>query len=609
MKHFLAIVLTSSCLALSDQGSLSAATYLEPTNGKVLFRADQLPIDVDTINWLSSQLVVVASTQKLDSAAQLRAKAQLLAISSQLNKDNSAAKKLNRELRSGQHFEIANNDDVSKAKARIWSIVRFLSEKNAGEEANLLATRIKDALRVVDSKHPSLGSHVEDSKAWLNVVPPIEKYKHEKATGPDKPNDKPRITDEPDDDHNPPKDEHEDKEKEKQSVDPKWSEAQASIKIELEGYVEIENKRNNFRTLSYLNFDIKPEASARSQESNINFETAGRLAERDGEKRLEKSIQSILKTSWNDIDGAKISLRFAKIEGKFKDSPTLTNGIATVLNGVLAGKKIRSNLYIMGGMNRNGTYHQTDAHWPTIRDLRKDTNLSSRILVPEAAEADFRQYIALENPEFFVKNEIIGVKNLKDSLNYVGIEDEGKILSATMKFKEFQKVAGSRSVGPLMTNKHVRAKLEEIVAIMPNHISAKTLLLQGTANRTTKLEPLFLAYELEAGISGMRWLTNKKGDEILNLDAKHIDEIAEKLETRLDEIQPYVDSSQKGLMDESRKIAFELKNLARARARERDESDYHKRLAKKSYIEAVVTYRSLNKKLAAITKRETSSDQ
>ncbi|GAA5496445.1 hypothetical protein Rhal01_02629 [Rubritalea halochordaticola] len=592
------------CLGLSAM-PLLAVTYHEPSDDIVMIRTDRLPIDTDTMKWLSHQLVIIAERESPGTAVDMRTNAQLIALAQILDNENREAKRFNDLLKRGQSYDTTSTDQVTKATSRVWSLVNFLSNKEAGNEANLLADCIKDTMLVIDPKHPSLSEFRASAKRWEGKVAQLDKFKGRGRQIADNP----RVTDEPidppviaenDDEDMPEKQKEETLTNNKAS---KWHALTGNIISPVQEYARIDNKDRYRDEITSISVEILPGKA--DKDNKLQFECYPR-PQHDG--KLEYEIKKKLGNEWKDLPNAKIKLKL-KNSLSNRDQKYLVSNLLVFLDSSLADNKYSSKTLTLTNVDDNGDFSRGYSFWHTMR-LVAATEEGRRILVPQHAEDDLRQLIALEKPEFFVKNEIIVVNSLKEARSYSGKLTDPKIKEACELYAEFQDVAESRSIGALTANKHVRERLEKILALMPNHISAKMLLLQGSGQRPIKLESKFLAYELDDITSDIVPIIReaaKFGAKYTDYSNK-TDVVASKMEKELEVIKNYVDSADDAMYETAEDLVSNLKILSRAVSRNRNKdyderSGYYARLIKNTTDELTRGYENLDAQIVSKTKR------
>ena len=132
-------------------------------------------------------------------------------------------------------------------------------------------------------------------------------------------------------------------------------------------------------------------------------------------------------------------------------------------------------------------------------------------------------------------------------------------------------------MGPFAANKIVRAKLEEILAKNPNHLSAKMILLRGNVSRSKKLDSYFIADELSVLLNKTSYLNERPTDEIYG---RSVGRLAKTIETTVEELEPFLDANDRELTAYLTDIIDDLETIARAKAKQREQQYEERRESK-----------------------------
>lgn len=579
---------------------LQATTYHAPVENVTLFKVDKLSIDVDTMHALAKNLMVLATReQAAQGAEQLRATAQFIAIAQRLNPEMNEITQLNEALQNNNSFLASHVDSIQKAKNDTFNLLKYLSEPAAGKEANHLSKCLKEPLALLDPNHPYLKNHHSDPLVWNDAIASLDAFKRmpEVAETPASPDSQVTLPDLP---------------KEPTPLKTEqisWHFTHASIfspgyiaipaehgyrsqLVMMEYRVTITPRKNQFN--NQFNLSSQPKVVTNN---NPNQETNGSDNAHHNDhlaNKLQPNLNSILAARWKSFQDADIKVTLVHPYSHDNGQSGLAP-LAVLLDASLAGKDIRKNLVILSEMNDKGHFHRRHHYWEYIKKLTKMEG-QHRILIPKECEADFRQILVLENPEFFVNNEIIVVSDLTEAAKYYGSKDDESIHEATANFQQIQSVAANRPVGPLMTNTSVRQKLNAIIAVMPNHLSAKMLLLQSVGNRPTKLDGPYVAYELRKIISPYFSVIHKGSPSVIN--SQKLSGSIRAIENDLKYFERYVSSDQRDLFRDCQKLTKLLDGVARSVGKQ--DSKYHERKAKDSFDEAKQIHQKIMMKMTEL---------
>ena len=209
-----------------------------------------------------------------------------------------------------------------------------------------------------------------------------------------------------------------------------------------------------------------------------------------------------------------------------------------------------------------------------------------------------KQVVAMEEAEFFIRNEVVLVKNVDDVTRYFGDISDQNLKFAHEEFVKLRDLVGSRSIGSFSVDKKFVASLEKIITLNPHHISAKMILLRGDPKRSSKIDPYFVAEEFRGLIHSYKWIYDKNSKELLSSDMA---DIADKIDEQLDSVMRYIDSSEVEMTKALEEMSDELNNLARALKKK--DSDYHVRSARvahdrfKEHYETAIEYIKVNQQV------------
>ena len=115
-------------------------------------------------------------------------------------------------------------------------------------------------------------------------------------------------------------------------------------------------------------------------------------------------------------------------------------------------------------------------------------------------QSELRALIALGDPGFFLKWEVLMAESPAAALRLAGIEGDPGERAASQSFAEIRQAARGREAHQLRTDQRVRRRLEEIHTRAPFHLSSSMLLLQGPEQRPGRVEPPVAARILRSAV-------------------------------------------------------------------------------------------------------------
>ena len=129
----------------------------------------------------------------------------------------------------------------------------------------------------------------------------------------------------------------------------------------------------------------------------------------------------------------------------------------------------------------------------------------------------------------------------------IATNSDPEVEKASTIFKELQDNIRPDKIGPSAFDSRVRRKLEEIVYLCPKHISAKMILLWGSDNRPKTLDDYHAYVTMQKHFKPIRDLHKRKME---NFHEDNIDKLTETVRDNFEELEEYLNSSQKRVMAE-----------------------------------------------------------
>ena len=597
MKRNTSTILTATCVlgATFSLPTAMAADYLPPQEYKVMFELDKIPLDrdmVNTLSWSLSNLV----RPNLDQRRKTHdLNAQILSLSLRLNPENDDAKAHQKAFIAKRPVKAANEEDVQKSTKIVQRMINHLAADSSNRQSGKLMNFLKDVLVQVDPNNPRVRGHKVNAARWDGIITKRGSLPKPPITPPVTPPVDPGIDDTPDKPDQPDTADTGDKgEPDKpdsgdtQPVEKKatWSSIPESIKANLVLMIKVDDKDSPHRNVHDVNvsFDISEKV-----ESKLHFNFEPR-PDGDINKKVKESLNKRLVDKYGSFPNLSSVLEVAQM----LTEECLGQSMAALmldLSASLEGIEMRKDIAIAGDLWTANELGRSSNFWRELIAFR--TGLSdTRLLCPLSTREDFKHLVILEEPEFFAKNEVIAVKNIDDALRYAAKEtSDEKLQQASAIFKDIQKRIGTRSVGSFSVDKRIRAKLEQILELNPNHISAEMILLRGDNSRSTKLSSKHLSYELNHLVGSFKWVSEKKAHE---LNAEHMKDFSDDVKDKMKKLKRYISSKDADIQKSMDAIASELNNIGRAREKD---SSYHKRAAANAHRRLKDEYQKLRKTL------------
>jgi len=575
-----AVFVTLICASFNEA---HAAKYLQPGEFKELFKLEKIPLQVDSMKELSKHLTVLAQRKQDDSAINRRATGQLLALAMRLDPANQDARDANRSMLRDVAYKNSAEDAVLKAKARIRFFQRWLSNPQAGDDAIVLSKCLTDATKVL--KQETINN--ADQANWSDVIPPLARYQGNKKNNSMPETDPSERTEKPEDSSDSPPAPKSDP-KEAAGNGYQITSLKLTMPLAIETSTKYRDPKNNFQektkyTTSYaltpVEIDIKARGGNKEGEEgnnhNLNVKITSPLGRgNDDSKGLKKAIKS-LEQSQIASQRATINLKFNKSAYSYRNGASAIAAVQLMLQASQENKPLRDDVYLCASLNDDGKLCLPPNFWSVLTALRTETTKRGLLIVPKTAEAPLTQLLVFGEPDFFTRWEVYTCETIEQALAVAAKTTDQKITDAGKLYAPVQKLSGKNDVTKLAVNRAVRKRLSDIMALTPNHLSAKVLLLQGSGKRPMRLNDIGLAFHLRPLIKEMsNVLLNKTNPDHPSSSALlqlHINARA-----RLDPMERLVNRGDENLYQDTLQLANDLRSLnllIKRNARDQNNSD------------------------------------
>ena len=556
---------------------LGAEVYVGPDPFAALFPRDRIPIDTDTMRELSRHLTNVSRRETGEDPSQMRATAQLLAIAIRLDPANRAALEIDKALQEGNPVE-PFGDDINGPLRQAWGIADWLIDPESGEGGKRLGHQIVDALAVVNPRSPLAKLQDPEGEAgrWEDVVPPLAAYRQ----SPEPVKDPEPAAPEPPPVERPP-------------IVLRQASTQAPLFLydqDLRRHLRIAPLKLQVEALAQpdlLTFALKPDVKSPYIDAARN------------------EVRKLLEKTWPHLPIqtlARISTGTERYAAK--NEQAISGPAALLMHSALTGRKLRSDVIFVGELAPGGSLTRPRQSWDYLRLLR--VKGKGRLLVPPDFEPELRAMIALADPSFFLRWEVLIVSSIDVALSLASENGDPEGLAATsLLYEELRKVGESTDVGQLCVNARVRERLNEIVSKAPFHYSARMLLIQGDATRRpTRVDREVAARILRSAIEPLSGISRSP---LSQLTSKRLITSGEASGAEIERFAKFISPKDADLLKEAREIAQLAETMGRGK-RDGDLREgvlYYRKLPLPSYHQNLQTkFAAYLKKLSPFT-RET----
>lgn len=541
-----------SCIVfLTTVTGTHAAKYISPDESKELFKVEKIPLQVDSMRELSKHLTALACREQDDSSTQRRGTAQMLAVAMRLNSANQLARETDQAMRKNESVTAPAPDAILKAKSRLRFFQRWLSNPDAGTDANALALYIADATRVLNTETLNAAEQAN----WSNILPAptvepapaVDKTPPPVIAIPDKP----PVTD-----------------KTSEESPYKISELTVMMPLTMDTLTKYKdandrNKEKIRRTSGNSTTPVK--LSIEQQKGPLSLTTTSSLApgngpnDKVGFRKALLALQTRLGTSAaNAKVNVTIGNRSSSQYSASNDSAAAA-AVELMLAASKAGINLRPDLHLCAAIDSQGKLHLPKNFWSVMKALRAKNGTTGRLIIPKASMGILTQILVFGEPEFFTRWEVIGVDTIEQALTYAAVDTDPKVAEAEQLFLSIRNLSNKEPVTKITVNKAVRTRLSEISSLTPDHLSAQLLLLQGGGKRPIRLNSLGIAHEIYPSIKKMTSSLAQVNKD--NPKPSDIIKIHEAARADLDPLQRLISSSDNAFYKQALDIANDLRSL------------------------------------------------
>lgn len=567
------------CFVLAMPFASASGPFPRPSEGPVPFRRDRLPLDVDTMTGLSRHMLLMAKTLGLESAAARHASAQSLALAIALDPANREARELLNGFSEDHPSPAPDATETESAKARIWQIISWLENSEAGADGQALGLCLSDTMTSADPSHPKSEARrgKGDSGEWTGWVPGMLSYE-EKAIA--------KVPDE-----TTPEKPVAPMERPEAGI----TRSAAMVSTPLWTYDKDSDK------LIVKPMVISMKAWIES-EGNDQHGFGVRLENTEGGELIHQTGNGVV-AALKDIGdqfpkGGVVSLTIGKGEDYLvsKNRQTLSAAATVLVDSAVSTREPSAT--VMGIVQPDGSLKMPTRAWDKLRAL--SAGPGGRLVLPREAEALLPSILAIEDAAFFMKYEVVLADNLKELVEYSAKAGTGELADASVKFAGIRDKMGSNAVTQYVANRYVRQRLGEIAQACPDHLSARMLFIQGGGERPSRLPKQILASEIRRALEPMTALPADWND---NLDANLIDATHEKCRALLDPLERYVDIRDRDFYGHAKNLLTTVRTLGRVKRTARDNFDNgntNRKATEEAFGIVRTTYAKLRAELAEV---------
>jgi len=518
--------------------------YRTPDPDMIDINISSLPIDVNQINFLS-EFLAQAANRKIDNTKrrELDNCARLIGLSLAINSNNKFAKELNEKFikqSSRKHSHLEKN-------------IEFLGNENQSPNTQKLSNLIKDSLKFHPDYKETLSSHELDISRWENVLPLREEKIEQPIIAATKPL-KAKVN------------KQKDLKKTKAPI-AKPKKTERSLKTnnfkfnqnnyEFKTVVHLEENISEFQRRSYT--DLTKVKISFENQKGFKFNIKPFFEDNERKELIQTNIGDKLKS----IFGTEIKGRIdIQLENNFSNTNQgfIAPGVIASTAASLQNKPLINDLIIIGVFGKEDTFKLPKNMWKSVKLIMKSEDRHT-IIAPLESAVFFKQILAYGHLDFFIKNEIILTNSIKESA-FLSMDDlTENQRKAKLQFAEIKEICKGREVWNKTTDPKVKKSLKEILALNPNHLSAKMLLYFRSEKYTKGLDNRFFIQDIKKAMNNITWVNNLKKED--KLYSQRFEKSHDEMSESLKELEPIASQAQQKIIKNVEDTIDYYKSIAR----------------------------------------------
>lgn len=517
-----------------------------PKEGPVAFRRDRLPIDVDLMTSLSANLVTLSQAQPQEQARDRRTMAQMLALALALNPANAEARAEMEAAAKGVPGGTAGKRVLEQSRSDIWSALKWLGSSGAGKDGQALGACLGDVISMADPSHPDAPSLLEKGEkgAWKSWVADVNAFEMAQ------PSDKERIAEKMP--VSGPKDE------------PQVVLPEAKLVLESAAVATPLTKLDPGTGVTQLQLtkvtmvaSIQPTPTEGVAVKPMTF-TIDHTPANSQANRMNRSLHAVLVKQYGALPvGSQVALNLGEETAylPMKDREALSGAASVLLGSALSGKAPVG--IVIGTVDAEGAFRGLPDLWDRLRALSGGPG--GRLVIPAEAAELLPWILALEEPEFFLKYDVLFASNYAELLERSAEVTVSPLTEILTRFQDVRTKGATLPIGQYVTNRFVRQRLVELSGEAAYFASPKMLAIQGAGERPLRIPRKILAFELRSAMQPLAWL---KGKAVADIDLSQLDKSYDLTRAQVDKLERYAEN--RDLVLKVREMTTALRTFSRA---------------------------------------------
>lgn len=554
MRTLLLLLLTTS---------VAMACYLPPARTNHLLRRDTLPLDGDRQRELARDLMNLATREThMETPAERRATAQLLALASALSPESPTPERMNRALQTKTFDDSFAHGDDEEALAKISAVILYLSAEKNNPASQKCAGLLLDPLSVIAPELPLVAARnsLGEEERWSKAVAPLSFFQKQKPEPSDAgvatPTDESAMEEEGEGLELPPTEE---------DAETAAIELYAAA-LSVPAFSAIRGDSGHFRTRSGIyrfSFKAAPHKGGKpiiTFDPKTKSESLRSARSLVGDLSREEAQTGLLQTVKGEF---RI---FGEKDYSSQNGLTLAFPMALLLEGCLSQRQPVPGLTVLGELSPNGRLTTPSQPWKFLEILlANDSDEPRRLIVPKDIYPHLEAFLTAQEEDFFFQYDVFCVGSLEEAYE-VAFTDSAptETQEAVAAFEEIRAVSGGKTTSVFVANPHVATRLQRVKDQDPRLVSAGLLLSRGSSGQPIHHPSEVLASRLHFGLSPLKNLADMGSRDLQDTDLGKIHELCRE---RLDPLARFVSLGDRALYDDARNLADLIRTIDRTKSR------------------------------------------
>ena len=200
-----------------------------------------------------------------------------------------------------------------------------------------------------------------------------------------------------------------------------------------------------------------------------------------GGEAMQNALQYALAAvrQQNAVVPAGVTVTY-QLEGDYANHEHDSAGLAAgvLLHSMITGTKVDSKIILCGGLGKAGVVTPASALGLRLRNAPDHGAMTLGVALE--SEPEIRDLALMGEPATLLRCEVIGLVTFPDALALAASNPPENLAKARELFQSIRTACAATPVGTFIKNPKVQQKLNEVLTLAPQHLSARLLLQAGT---------------------------------------------------------------------------------------------------------------------------------